>query len=375
VSLDLRRPSARALRRAELGPETASLATPDKESPSEYHSPSSRSSPSQDASHPSLFPSPALESLDFTILRGLLRDRMLSWSGLDPRRSSEDVARSLGVSPSTVRRRLRKLRESGFLLPPYVTPHPQSLGLLPGGLMLRFADGPLVHRTLQTLGLIDGIIMASEMPTHLYVQYAAETQAGLERRAKLLSQLDGVVGAEALPRYFPPYRHSMSALDWRIVQVLRRSPWARAASIAAELRISTKTARLHLDSLIEDNAVSFFPELGVNRFPGTIMVLFVNISVPSRSEAVVDQVLRRFPDAIRSLGPGSVAPGQPAHLVHFLFLGLNYGALEDACLKIRGIPDVAGTRLYSVHRFSRYPQWTDERIQARLDWLKSRVGG
>jgi len=375
VSLGLRRPSARAGRRTELGSEAANLELADPRPTSAHHSPASRPSSSQGTSPPAQTPSRALESLDFAILRALLRDHMLSWSGLDPRSSSEDVARSVGVSPSTVRRRLRKLRETGFLLPPYVTPHPQSLGLIPGGLMLRFADVLLVRHALETLGLIDGVIMASEMPAELYVQFAAGTVAGLERRARLLSQLDGVVDVEALPRYYPPYRHSMCALDWRIVQVLRRSPWARARTIAEELNISTKTAKLHLDSLIENNAVSFFPELGVNRFPGTIMVLFVNVSEPSRSETVVDQVLRRFPEAIRTLGPGSLAPGQPARLVHFLFMGSNYGALQDACLKIRGIPDVAGTRLYSAQRFSRYPEWTDELIQARLDSLKSRAGG
>jgi DNA-binding Lrp family transcriptional regulator len=310
-----------------------------------------------------------VENVEFAILRESLRGGVMGWSGFDPRRSADEIARSLDLSPNTVRRHLAGWRRTGFLVGFYVMPNPATLGMKSNWSMLQFSDRIHVAHALSNLQLIDGIIWAFEAPDQLHVHYAAETDGSLDRKARLMSQIPGVTRVETSVTVVPPCDHRMSRLDWRIVQVLRNSPEIPLATMAARLGISLKTARKRFDTLVEKHAICFFPELGISQFHGTVKVFFAILQDPARSEELARKMEGRFPNAIRAYGPGCAAPGDPSPVVTFMVAATSDAQLDEASGEIRVLPGVLATALTAPNRFTRYTVWTDEQINSRLNGL------
>ena len=313
----------------------------------------------------------SLENLDFAILRESLRNRVFGWEGFDPRRSAEEIGRALQVSPGTVRRHLADWRSTGFFRGFYVMPHPDLLGVKSRWTYLTFSDTIHVPPALRSLGLLDGTIWAFELPDRLYVHFVGENDASLDRRVQLMAQLPGLTKIEPAILYTPPCGHVMSRLDWRMVQVLRQTPEIPLPRLAESLGVSLKTTRLRFDALVESNAVSFFPEFGVNEFPGSFKVFFAVLEDPTRSEVLAEEIGKVFPNAIRTFGPGCAPPGEPSPVAAFVVGASSDANLQDASLAVRRIPGVAATFLEAVNRFTRYTAWTDERIAALLDGRSS----
>jgi DNA-binding Lrp family transcriptional regulator len=314
-----------------------------------------------------------LEDLDLAILRETLRNRIMGWQGADPRRSAEEIARTLGVSPRTVRRHIAEWRRSGFLIGYYVMPHPSTLGVRARWGFLNFYDRMHVPRALQSLALIDGTVWAFELPDQIYIHFVGESDSGLDRRAQLIAQLPGLARMEPAELYTPPCSHHMSRLDWRMVQILRESPEILSSELSDRLGISLKTTRARFDTLIESNAISYFPELGVSRYPGSFKVFFAVLEDPTRAEQLAPVIESRFANAIRTYGPGCAAPGGPSPVVGFVVAATSDAHLEDSSTAVRMTPGVKATFLTAPNRFTRYTAWTDEKIAALIETLEPRA--
>jgi len=305
-----------------------------------------------------------VDPLDFDILRESVHDRVITWLWFDPRRSPETIAESLGVSPSTVRRHLYEWRRSGFLRGFHVLPNPDCLGVRSQYSVVDFAEASDLGRAIELLDSIDGMILEYEAPNQLVVHYAAETEVELSECADRMARIRGVTHSETVPLHIPACGRELSRLDWRMVQLLRENAVVSKSRLAQELGISSKTAGQHFESLIASHALAFHPEFGINRFPGTIMVLAALLSDPSQSERVAAEVLRVFPESIRNFGPGSAAPGEPSPAVLFLVAASTVAQLDDLSITVRALRGVSGTRLLSPQRLRHYPRWTDARINA-----------
>ncbi|MGA7923618.1 MAG: Lrp/AsnC family transcriptional regulator, partial [Thermoplasmata archaeon] len=130
------------------------------------------------------------ESLDFSILREWASEDVPGL-GIDPRRSPEFIAKRLGVSPATVRRRLSTWRARGFLLGYDVIPHP---GLLGGRLLARvlnFASPIAEERAIRALSLIDGVIQITIARTMAMAIYFVDSESQAERRLRQLQDIEG----------------------------------------------------------------------------------------------------------------------------------------------------------------------------------------
>jgi hypothetical protein len=149
-----------------------------------------------------------------------------------------------------------------------------------------------------------------------------------------------------------------------MIQALRESPEIPPAQLAKGLSISVKTARTRFNSLVEENAVSYFPEFGIRKYPGTIKVFVTLIKDRDKCEKLAASIEALFPNAIRNYGPGTSPLGEPSNVIAFLVAASSDAELDDASLATRNLSGVMGTRFLSPQRFRRYVAWTDERIQA-----------
>src|SRR5580658_4469554 len=216
---------------------------------------------------------PPARSLDFSILS----ERYLvdhGGPGFDPRKSPEVIARRLGVSPATVRRRFADWRSSGFMLGYDVLPHPGLLGGRLAARLLEFPDAVALERAVRPLSLVDGVVQLCPSRNTLLVVYFVESESQTDRRLLQLRDLSGTgaIGPE-MSFDFPPCTRRMSHADWRLVRALRHAPEAKLAELADAVGQSQRTTSRRFNSLLDAGAIIFDPILDDARFTETLAVV------------------------------------------------------------------------------------------------------
>jgi DNA-binding Lrp family transcriptional regulator len=307
-----------------------------------------------------------LGSLDFAILRECSGEGPAGL-GFDPRRSPEVIAKQLGVSPATVRRRLTLWRVRGFLLGYDVLPHP---GLLGGRLAARTIDFPnpiTQERAIGSLSLIDGMIQIVRARTMLAAVYFLDSETQAERRLRQLQGVDGAswVGPEMVFE-FPPCSRRMSGLDWRLVRALRRNPEASVAQLAEEVGRSTRTTSRRFDSLLDEGALIFDPIFEFSRFYQTLAVLVVTVEPPERREEIEHQIRALYPQSIPTWGPTSPDLQRKSTTAYLWVTAPTTAELDELITRVAYIPGASNANLWYAQSTLPIRSWLNERIETVL---------
>jgi DNA-binding Lrp family transcriptional regulator len=305
-------------------------------------------------------------SLDFAILSERYRAGH-GGLGFDPRKSPEVIARSLRVSPATVRRRFAEWRTSGFMLGYDVLPHP---GLLGGRLAMRlleFPDAVAQTRAIQPLRLIDGVIQLNPSRNTLMVVYFLDSDAQADRRLLQLREVTGgaAIGPE-MSFEFPPCGRPMTPSDWRLVRALRHTPEANLAQLADEVGQSRRTTSRRFNSLLDEYAVIFDPVLDYSRFSETLAVVIAYLDSPEQSDLVRSAIRKLFPQSTDSYGPTPLGSEGPIRSVQSLVCARTAAELDELASRVAHIPGVRHALLWYERSNLPVREWLDERIDRIL---------
>jgi DNA-binding Lrp family transcriptional regulator len=305
-------------------------------------------------------------SLDFALLRECSceeSDRL----GFDPRKSPEVMARRLGVSPWTVRRRLRDWKRRGFLLGYDVIPHPALLGGRLAVRILEFSDPIAQERAMGALGWIDGVIQIVPARSSLLVVYFVDARSRADRRLPQFQRIEGArdIGPE-MPFPLPPCPRRMSSSDWRLVRALRRRPEARVAELAREVGHSTRSTSRRYSSLLDDGALMFDPIMEFSRFSQSLAVLVAYIEHPEMREEIELAIRAMHPQSIRSEGSTPTdSNGAPA-TVQMWVAAPTSAELDELPGRVSHIPGVSQPILWYARSIVPVRTWLDERIELML---------
>lgn len=308
-------------------------------------------------------PWPDMDALDLAILRELSRGKVFWWGGLDPRVSTEVLARRLKVAGSTVRARLAGWEESGFLRGYDVIPNPRLFGARLAGGALRVEHPGLKARVLDDLALVDGVKGAIDHvgPWIVFI-LISQNERDLERVRRLLQRLPGVAEVSKCESYEGPATTAIpSPLDWRLLAALRATPQARVNEIASRMGVSARTFTRRYEALVKHNAVLFWLLLDFGRSSGVVARVIVEVAEGVRTREVAAALRERFPDAMELWTPTDV--GGPDELDLVLHRH-SVPAMEDATLEIMGIPGVASAEALYPRGVRAYPDWVESRISA-----------
>jgi DNA-binding Lrp family transcriptional regulator len=307
-----------------------------------------------------------LGSLDFAILR--------EWAGAgsevlgyDPRLSPEAIAKRLGVSPATVRRRLTAWRARGFLLGFDVLPHP---GLLGGRFATRIVDflNPIAQaRAIHSWSLIDGMVQIVPARTTLCAVYFVDSESQAERRLRQLQATEGTkeIGPE-MWFDFPPCARRMTRTDWRLVLALRRTPEASMAELAEEVGQSTRATARRFYSLLDEGALLFDPIFEFSRFSQTLAVLVVTVGPPERRADIDRQIHTLHPQSISSWGPTPPDPKGETATLSLWVTAPTTAELDELTARVAHLPGVTQVLLWYGRSTLPIRPWLNERIETIL---------
>ncbi len=232
-----------------------------------------------------------MDKLDFLIFRGLTHDPRSSPMQTDIRKSLNLVAKGLHVDENTVRNRLEKFKESGFLQGWVLVVNPNLLGMLLGVMWFEVRSRPK-DEAIRKLAMIPGLVVIVDyFGDFLVIVLLCEDQKGFGNAAKLAGSISRARGLAKMAYHFPVCDLRLSETDWEIIESIHRSPAKQFQIVAQELSISTRTVKRRLCRMIDGNAIFTLPSMNPAKLKGAILAdVFVSYE-EEESKAKMDQLI------------------------------------------------------------------------------------
>jgi DNA-binding Lrp family transcriptional regulator len=240
-----------------------------------------------------------MDKLDVAILRALFQGEFGAPMRGDLTLTSTAIAKKLEVGDQTVRDRVKRMMDSGFLKAPPLFLNPEILGRKVGALSFDIPAAANRTEIVQRLALMDGIVVVMSHVGGLLgvVFYYDETSMG--RRIGFISRLVGVDKYTFTQVPFPHFRLRLSKTDWKIIIGLKANTDRSYNGLAKELGLSGRTVKRRLDRLIEGGAVYAFPAADPKFLKQAVLASLVVDYPPSAAREEVDRrLVAEFDDSL-----------------------------------------------------------------------------
>lgn len=184
------------------------------------------------------------------------------------------IAKRLGLSPETVKERVRRMESEGVLVGFEAYPNPRHLGMGLASYLFRVPAKVRRNQILDDTTNVEGVTCCMTFVGQaVCTDIAHHGPDDLARKVKVLGRLMGDAKPFAMQEYpFPPVARALSELDWRIVQCLRGQGRVPLDEVASDLGVSTRTVKRHYDRMIADGSLDIiarvfpFRAVGVTPF-------------------------------------------------------------------------------------------------------------
>ena len=230
-----------------------------------------------------------VDALDVGVLRALFQGQGLAPVNARARTCVRAVAAQLGVSEGTVRNRILRLHESGFIKEVRLIPNPSLMGLGEANVLVDVPREKLRDEFVEELRLLgDVVILAVFHGPLVSVIFRYRGEPELVRRIALIRRLAKVDAVTVGRIPFPPCNLPLSSSDWGLLRAFHRDPGRTYASVGREVHASSRTVKRKLERMLRENAAFVFPAFDIGKIPrGTVGTLIVEY--PLEIKADVDR--------------------------------------------------------------------------------------
>jgi len=296
------------------------------------------------------------DDLDIRIVRALASPASFQW---DVRVSYAHVAEGLAIDEETVRNRLRRMNDAGFLQGWQLILNPILLGREAAIVELRVSNSGSKPEVISRLKLLEGVMLIDDFyGEELAVLILYENAATLERQVQLIASLCGCPTPVCWRLGFPPCELTPTTTDWRIIQAMRRDGRGRLSDIARSLRLSTRTVKRRLTHLVDGDAFYLDPILDIGKVGGVRCRLWVT-SEPSRKRAVDKTIL----SGVQRIIFTHTAPEEYSLFIAHLSNASQVQEVSQWVGKLDGVKEVRSTiEVEHIH----VQDWLEGEIEKRL---------
>jgi DNA-binding Lrp family transcriptional regulator len=239
-----------------------------------------------------------LDTLDFRILRELVSGDPSGFL-LDPRISLRQLAKRLGVDKDTVRNRMKKLRDTGFVLGWASFANPSLFGVKEARLQFNVPPRSAKDDLVRKFRLIPGVTTVATMYGDSFnVGLFYESEESLKKSIELISRISNAEDMLRFDNEFPKCEMKLSKTDWRIVGSLQRNPRKPYNLISREIGLSTRTVKRRLEKLVEGRAIITVAAVDSGAIDGTMVSLLVFYTAPKHRGEVNKRILSYLDDCV-----------------------------------------------------------------------------
>jgi len=275
------------------------------------------------------------------------------------------IASRLGVEPETVKARLGRMEDAGFIRFYQVYPNLRHLGLEAKAYLFRVPDDDRKREALDRISPIDGLVEVHNfLGPEMCVDLSYRTPHDLGNKLRLLSDFTG--DAAPIPfyeRHMPPTSRALTAPDWRILKALRYRARRPLREVAAELGVSVKTVRRRFDRMADDGSFFSVPAVDPAKAPGIVLFELLFYTTPEADRSALQRILEAYEDRyIYHYVPSSQALGN----FDVLLYAESTGEIEDLRLRGRDLAGIAKVAALVFRGWAEYTDWIDAAIAERI---------
>jgi len=269
------------------------------------------------------------------------------------KKSYVEIAAKLGVDEETVRNRVKRLRDSGFLLGYRLVPNPSLLGRTFASLRIEFKDRESKDASIPLLSKVEGVMnIGSTYDKSVLVTLFADEEQDFSKLLIALGVEGEISSVPGLGLRTTNFR--MTGLDWEIVSLLLRDAERKLDEIAKQLKVSTRTVKRRLNMMMKESAIFTMPMVDLRKTEGISYQLRV-VSEQGKKSEVEKSVVAKIGDIVFRASDsqnGSV----------FGFTGANVAQGNDILEWVKPQPGVRSVTMTIA-----------ERVVQVFDWIESEV--
>ena len=296
-----------------------------------------------------------LDDLDMRIIREL--GGSPQWS---VRESYSSISRKLGVDEETVRMRVNRAKERGFIPAWRMMVNPLLIDCQRANLELEARDEQHKADAVSKAKAVDGVIAIVDFRgKEISVLMCYEDDESLARRVKLIESICGSPRLALWNSLFPRPDVRMSHLDWRIVDSMREDAWRDLEDVARSLGVSARTVQRRLSAMKDGRAVYLLRPPNVSVVGGLMCNFLVFCSDPKKKRAADSVILSTF----SRMGASDTSGEQ------FSTFGISCGnfAEADAVTKrLKAVDGVQSVRMRIVNEITVVEDWIRDQIAMRF---------
>jgi DNA-binding Lrp family transcriptional regulator len=271
------------------------------------------------------------------------------------------MAAKIGVDEETVRRRIRRARESGFLKGWQVILHPNIVDRESAGVHLTTLNEEKKLSALREIEQMDGVVILINFHENsLRVIFYHKDEQDFQKKIQQFKTICGSKEEPVLWRGgFPPSRLKLKRTDWEILRALRKDARRSPSEIADEVGVSSRTVKRRLTIMTKGLTFYLIANLDYDKYPGVAVDLLV-FCPDSATKTIVDQRVRSMTDRI--VFSFIEAKGFSIYAL----LCLNMAEAEKIRDEIRKIGGVNNVRMDTIRTNMATQDWLDREIENQL---------
>ncbi len=277
------------------------------------------------------------------------------------------IGKKLGVDGSTVKLRLRKMVEEGFIQYFQVYPNFRLLGIHGAAYVFDVGDVLRKSEVVERCALVDGVTeIHNFLGTLLCIDFTYQESDDERRRLELLRKLTRCESPRKFyERVMPSVEVSLSRTDWKIIKALRYRAFRPLSQVAKETGLTTKTVRRRFERMARHHALIVVPVVNPAHLAHTITYMLLVRPLPERWDQVVDRLSSDFNHSFfltRLTPPVSAA---------FYLTARTLADTEDSLIQARKTEGVCDAQLLILREVREFTQWLDSTIERKISEASS----
>jgi DNA-binding Lrp family transcriptional regulator len=277
--------------------------------------------------------------------------------------SPSEIGRKIGMNEKTVRVRVAKMEEVGFINYYQVVPNLSFFGLKEiGYYRVEALNLPTKYKLIERTQEMQFVVEVVD-----YVGRTASLAIAGSSRDEIQLLADRIASEFELRSRLSHRRHiaecsqRLDYLDWKIIKELRYSARRSASDLAKSLSITPRMAEYRIKRLLDSGAMLVRAAIDPRKQTG--LVFFdLELSVDElHHSSVADELAKRYPDQLWS------TLSSKGVLIASMF-GFSIGEAEDIAIASGKIPGVRSSVPYLLKEMiePRGPNWIDKMIDKNL---------
>ncbi len=303
-----------------------------------------------------------MDELDFKIFKSIEFRPFGPNAGDLSRLNPWVIAKKVGADGNTVKLRLNKMKQSGFIHYFQIYPNFRLLGVNGSAYAFTLPDVLQKQEIIDKCSLVDGVTEIHDfIGPDICIDFTYSDSGDKTRRLELFRSLTHCERPEPFyERVMPPVEIELSNLDWRIIKALRYHAFKPLSAVAEELSLSAKTVRRRFDRMAASNALIVVPLVNPADIPNTITHVLLLYPTPERWEEVLNRAMEEFG------GSCFLSKSSPPGNAMFCLAARTLAETEENLLQAKKIEGMRNVKMLILKEIREFSQWVDSAIDRKI---------